>query len=225
MLSMPTPLTLQPIAEYTTPKYPTRLQMAEKPDLLRVLPARWKIRALVAALGIMPIIALSGADQRQQPVIVGSTAPPPYISEEDANRVVTGDLKRYGLQFKPSATNYPDVVAHQEFDRTIRGKPSTSGTLLNTTTVDVQSTAVDAKHHVTLVYLPPVMEGEAGGQFRDGEAIVNSVRVSAYSISQSLHEQHPDQYFVVIRTGMGSAEYIRAQLTDFIAYLKAENVI
>lgn len=126
-------LKVNPVAKYDSPEYPTNAVLDEHPELLKLVPRRWRGNpAVVAALTGMCLLVSThraGAAQEEAakpqariaPIFQhgegrGSfgciaTNPPVVLSEEEARELINEEAKKAGIVFAPDSHIYPQVVA------------------------------------------------------------------------------------------------------------------
>jgi hypothetical protein len=126
-------LKVNSVAKYDSPKYPTNDVLGEHPELLKLVPKRWRGNpTVIAALtGLCLLASAHGAGATQegtaksQPRIApifqhgdgrGSfgciaTNPPVVLSEEEARELINEEAKKAGLVFAPDTFTCPQVVA------------------------------------------------------------------------------------------------------------------
>ncbi len=115
------------------PRYPTRLEVLDSPDLLRKhMPAAWKkLAETTGAVGLLLLansFVLAGEmdtkDGAKKPAIVapifehgegrGATGcvvinPPVFLSEQDAMQVIREEMSKVGVQFAPEKVTMPEI--------------------------------------------------------------------------------------------------------------------
>jgi hypothetical protein len=134
----------KPVRKYAQPKYPTRLEIAARPDLLRRhQPPAWrKWPELTGAAGLLlladaaRIWAADGTPKRGQslaqsnavavvaPIFEhgkgrGATgcivmAPPVFLSEEEALQVIREEMAARGVPLGTNQTTLPGVIVHRQ---------------------------------------------------------------------------------------------------------------
>lgn len=126
---------ITPVKKYKSPNYPIRRIILENPDVLKLLPNRWKNNIYTAtALSTLLMITLSSCENTEKAVIkkgtlekkalvspifehgsgrgsfgCDSVAPPSFISEEEAFQVIQEEAKNYGINFDKSSLDLKDV--------------------------------------------------------------------------------------------------------------------
>lgn len=115
---------IKPVNKYRQPRYPDKLKVLSNPGALKNLPDRWKYNVQVgAALSTLLILTLTACERKGETGPVGvnvkaevapifehgsgrgsfgcvSIAPPAFLSEEEAFKVIQEEGKRYGINFK-----------------------------------------------------------------------------------------------------------------------------
>jgi len=109
-----------PIKQYSNPSFPTRSILDERPELLRLVPKRWQrnpvvIAALAATAALVSNTcgATTPAVSRVAPIFrhgsgrgtfAGDTlTPPASLSEGEARQIIVEEAKRAGLTFSPDS--------------------------------------------------------------------------------------------------------------------------
>jgi hypothetical protein len=113
---------LTPVASYRPPRYPTHDYLLDHPELLRLVPRRWRGNRLVlAALGATTILLTSCKAQESSTGTSGqrcvapifhhgdgrssfgcvAISPPVFLTEDEALQVITDEAKSVGLHFEP----------------------------------------------------------------------------------------------------------------------------
>ncbi|MFL0270013.1 hypothetical protein [Candidatus Clostridium radicumherbarum] len=126
---------ITPVNKYKNPNYPTRRAVLENPEILRLLPNRWKNNIYAAtALSTLLMITLSACDNTEKAVNKNGTlekkalvapifehgsgrgsfgcdsvAPPSFISEEEAFQVIQEEAKNYGISFDKSGLQLKNI--------------------------------------------------------------------------------------------------------------------
>jgi len=137
---------LSPVGRYTEPSYPTRRILDEHPELLALVPKRWRRNPVVLAAltGVCLLLATakSQADTKAKPSTVSRVAPifqhgggrgafgcdainpPVFLSEDEARQVVVQEASKAGIDFRSACKVVPGVPRPipQEYER-MRSKP------------------------------------------------------------------------------------------------------
>jgi len=107
---------LKPITRYAAPRYPTNAYLVEHPELLRLVPKRWRgnkvvLRTLSATIFL--VISCQGQAAKVAPVFVhgagrgtfGCVAinPPVVLSEDEARQVICDEARNAGVEFSDTA--------------------------------------------------------------------------------------------------------------------------
>ncbi|MFL0247678.1 hypothetical protein [Candidatus Clostridium stratigraminis] len=126
---------ITPVKKYNSPNYPTRRDALENPDILKLLPNRWKNNIYAStALSTLLMITLSACGNKETAASVkgslekkslvapvfehgsgrgsfgcDSVAPPSFISEEEAFQVVEEEAKNYSISFENSGKEIRNV--------------------------------------------------------------------------------------------------------------------
>jgi hypothetical protein len=121
---------MKPVRYYAPPAYPTRDYLVEHPELLRLVPERWRHNRIVLAVLSAAAFMLTsckemaeaepgGTPSHVAPIFVhgagrgsfGCVAmnPPVFLSEEEARQVIQEEAKKAGLDFASDALKVNDV--------------------------------------------------------------------------------------------------------------------
>jgi len=122
---------LKPITRYAAPRYPTNAYLIEHPELLRLVPERWRGNAVVlAALGAATILMTATRLDASHPAVKatgshispvfdhgqgkiyysGAAMIPHFLTEEEAAKIVNDEVKQEGLHFiAPEKLPYPET--------------------------------------------------------------------------------------------------------------------
>lgn len=138
-----------PVKRYKSPDYPDRKTVLENPEMLKSLPERWKGNVCVgAALSTLLLFTLTscargtGAGARQEAKVAPifdhgsgrgsfgcvSVAPPSFLSEEEAFKVIQEEAKNYGITFQKDGkelemVNIPVTKYNPTYDGTGEREP------------------------------------------------------------------------------------------------------
>jgi len=159
------------VQRYTDPRYPTREILDVHPELLRVLPSRWRRSAvigtaLVAACGIVAARWGQNAAQaagdpvaKVAPIFqhgeghgsfgCEAVSPPVFLSEDEARHVILDEAKTAGIAFAPDTLrlelDLPVTSLNPSGIEDKKGPATQRGTLLLDGT--------DAKKHISFEYV------------------------------------------------------------------------
>lgn len=121
---------VQPIRRYTSPRYPTASVLDAHPELLRLLPGRWRSNSLVlAGLAATGGLVLTGCRPSWAETFTGelkvapifthgdgrgafgcvAVNPPVFLSEEEARSVIVEEAKAAGITFEADVLALPEV--------------------------------------------------------------------------------------------------------------------
>ncbi|MDF2673838.1 MAG: hypothetical protein K0R09_2103 [Clostridiales bacterium] len=124
---------IKPVKKYKSPKYPIKQAVRNNPELLKLVPERWKKSLYVnAALSSLLIFTLtscregevSGKSQTEKNALVApvfdhangrgsfgcmSISPPSFLSEEEAFQVIQEEGKKFGISFEKEGLNIENV--------------------------------------------------------------------------------------------------------------------
>lgn len=238
---------IQPVTTYRSPQYPTRLQLAEKPDLLRVLPARWKIRAVMAVVGLSgtALGTFRSAQTAEETVpqklpVVARVAPlfplaegyrgelamltpsiPFIIPEMEARAIIEDEAKKAGITFTPdaAAVEIPlPVISKQQNGTSVRSIRKTTVTLDGTDmTRKISYEFISAEDKATWFPNMPLR-----WKADDGVGI-DPVEDFRNGLTQAAPAGTVAVFYNPI---IGhSPERLREQVREFVVWLKAEGVI
>lgn len=125
-----------PVTRYTEPRFPTHAILDAHPELLRMVPARWRNNHAVLTVLASLCLAMTGSKaiaSSANPAKVGHTPipsqvapifehgvghgafgcqavnPPVFLSEEEARQVIVEEGKRAGIFFSPDSITLPDI--------------------------------------------------------------------------------------------------------------------
>lgn len=122
------------VKKYKSPKYPSKEEVLQHPELLRKLPNRWRGNIYVGtALSAVLMLILSGCSDNKEEEAAGDTnikavtapifehgrgrgsfgcdsvAPPSFLSEEEAFQVIQEQAKTYGINFEKGGPELKSV--------------------------------------------------------------------------------------------------------------------
>lgn len=124
---------IKPVKKYRSPKYPVKQAVLDNPELLKLMPDRWKkslyVNAALSSLLIFTLAScrgreLSGTEQTEKKPLVApifdhgngrgsfgcmSISPPSFLSEEEAYQVIQEEGKKYGISFDKEGLNIENV--------------------------------------------------------------------------------------------------------------------
>ena len=125
-------MNIAPLKHYAEPRFPTRRIIDEHPELLALVPKRWRRNPVVLAAltGVCLLLATakSQADTKAKPSTVSRVAPifqhgdgrgafgcvaaspPVFLSEDEARAVIMDEAKKAGIHFAPDAETLPSVA-------------------------------------------------------------------------------------------------------------------
>ncbi|MHB9130904.1 MAG: hypothetical protein ACYDBB_07410 [Armatimonadota bacterium] len=124
---------LKPIKGYTTPSFPTRATLDAHPELLRLVPRRWRENALVLSALTTACLLMSGCrtqsaeaqssntPSRIAPLFIhgegrGAFGGKPlsiatiFLPEDEARAIIQDEAKHAGLAFKPDMQTLKDIA-------------------------------------------------------------------------------------------------------------------
>lgn len=122
---------IRPVQHYTEPNYPIRSILDKHPELLKLVPRRWRgnptVIAALTALCLMTLNHRASADKpsdkppcRVAPIFQHGdgrgafgcemVAPPTFLSEAEARQVIVEEAKRMGIFFEPETRTLKGVT-------------------------------------------------------------------------------------------------------------------
>jgi len=157
---------VRPITRYTRPRYPTQSVLDAQPELLRVLPGRWRRNALIAAgltsccsllllqaerastsplARLAPLFQHGGGDTRG---VIGTSfsTGPVFLPEDEARQVIANELLKSGVSVAPdkpviTGLSIPTVDPKTKKPRKVKASLTMDGE--------------NAKRHIAYEYLTP----------------------------------------------------------------------
>src|ERR1035441_2808503 len=119
-------MNIQPVRGKVNPRYPSSDYLEQHPDLLSVVPERWRqnafvLRVLGGVVGLVLAAQNSASAQQRAPVPPSRVAPiflhgagrgafgcvavsaPVFLTEDEARQVIQQEAKTAGLEFEPNA--------------------------------------------------------------------------------------------------------------------------
>jgi hypothetical protein len=168
---------IKPVRRMAAPSYPTWDCLRDHPELLELVPERWRHNGLVLAVlgGVMSLImasqsqaadqrAASGDASRLAPIFAHgggrgtfgcmTVNPPVFLSEAEARQVVQDEAKKAGLEFAPDALTLHDAMI--PVMPQANGCDSVNGSYnrgLWTKTGDLVLDGYDQKHNVAFEFV------------------------------------------------------------------------
>ncbi len=230
-----------PMKKYKTPAYPDLQTAANNPDLLKKLPSRWENSAAVkTAIAGLAAISLCGCSQRAGSVApifehgagTGSlgcvmVAPPVFMSEQEAMAVIRKEAAAAGITLDdtPDSSGLGAKLEASDEARKIavvfiskddaRVTPDVSSVTSYNMKKRAELTAKklegnSGKYHVGVFYDP-------GADSDEYDKILNRyLSADDRSASMSQYEEEVKAYH---------EENLRAQVKDFIEWLRGEGII
>jgi len=265
---------LKPVKHYAGPRYPTSAYLVEHPELLRLVPKRWRgNKVVLATLGAAAVLVTScqslHVSGKLAPIFVHgegrgtfgcrATNPPVLLSEDEARAVITAEAAKAGLKFDFRGFEIPrahipetDKCSDRMFDDLIRPLKHVQVSRL---TLD----GFDKARRIGYEYVSKddVEEWEYKPNYEDCTGWTDDMRTTAQRLRLGL-EESPDVPTVGIFYDPGmdmhtawnvrnledslkgidpkqdhrssepvrySEELLRAQVRDFIHWLKAQRII
>ncbi|MDO8586681.1 MAG: hypothetical protein Q7T82_06530 [Armatimonadota bacterium] len=253
------------LKSYRDPLYPSRSVLDEHPELLELVPVRWRANPVV--IGALTGLCLMMSAYRSH---AASESPPPacrvapvfqhgdgrgtfgciatnapvFLSEDEARQVITEEAKKAGLAFAPDVRALPNVVASPE--RVFKAGEQGKGPAIVPFTLD----GTDERHNVSYEY----MSASDADPWRPRRSLFEMSSVytrdtltAASQLRGRLITGKAPGYVAVFYDPMTvptlspgaiaegktrrseaqatSAEQLRAQVRDFIKWLKAQGVV
>ncbi len=163
---------ITPVERYTTPRFPTREVLDEHPELLKLVPKRWRGNAVViSALAMACLVGSAGQSEAARkakpgafqvaPVFqhgegrgaMGCVAvnPPIFLSEDEARQVINEEAKKAGITFADDAVILRDFPVPVTDPNAFLHKPEERGpsTQLGRLALD----GVDAKRNIAYEFV------------------------------------------------------------------------
>ena len=214
-----------PLKNYRDPTFPTRQVLDEHPELLRLLPCRWRnkpavISTLAAAsllIGAGTLISTGAANAQY----AGVPVMPLYLSEAEARQVIVTEAKRVGIKFTDTT-------------RTLKGIPL----LVPGNTVkklNLQLDGLDTKRNIGYEFI----SSEDLDSWQLSGKTGNNTNKVARQLQQQLAKSQPKGTYTTFYDPLASGEspaygdsakesakeLLRMQVRDFIKWLKSQGVI
>lgn len=212
---------LEPISQYTTPKLPTRKIVDAHPELLRLLPKRWQGNAAVvtALMGAGLLMQSSGSVLAEQGArLAGDVMITVSLSESEARRIIVEEAKRAGVTF--AADRKTLDISLGSLNTTPQ---STEPEAAATTHITLDGT--NTKLGVSYEYISDIDEKALSAR---GGGVVSSESAAA-AIRAESSKALKGRVLVIPGVETYSREeadrQLRAQVKDFIKWLKAQGVI
>lgn len=212
---------IEPVRRYPHPKLPTREVADENPELLRLLPKRWQtnpavLAALIGAGVLMQCSRPAMAEERG--VLMGKIAPPrAMLTESEARAVVVDEAKKAGIKFEADKETLLLPLA------SLDEGAGTNPCWAESTPITLDGS--DKKHKISYEY---ISEGDLKAlSARRGHAV--SAESVANVIKARGKEDLKENVLAITEVeGLSREEAqkkLRAQVKDFIKWLKAQGVI
>jgi len=243
---------IRPLGTYREPCYPTHTILDEHPELLRLVPKRWRGNPVVLAALTGVCVLLSGCRHdvsagppKVAPIFLhgdgrGTFAgkvlnPPVILPEDEARQVIVEEAKRAGISFSGAA-------------RTVQGLPVPSGfnRQQRTKLVDLRLDGTDAKRNISFEY---VSEADVGAWNTNRlwplgtaqlirKGLVSVKPAGTYAVfydpssrAEPIKDKRGHIDWKAMQTEYKAAAQevarreLRNQVRDFIKWLKAQGVI
>lgn len=211
---------IEPIRHYATPRLPTKDIVDENPDLLRLLPRRWQHNpaVLTALVGTGLLLQSSGSLLAEKATRTMGIMPPPMrMSESEARRIVIDEAKKAGINFSADKKKLNVPI-------TALAAAPIKGNEASDATVRITLDGTDAKRGISFEYVSDV-DARAVSKRIGGIATINSI-TTALTTQSKKHLKGRVLVVPGVRTYQEDADkQLRAQVKDFIKWLKAQGVI
>jgi hypothetical protein len=173
-----------PVRKYKEPKYPDRKMAIDNPEILKLIPERWKNKAYVsAALTTLLMLTLTACESKGTsagspsgkaeiaPIFEHgsgrgsfgcvSVAPPSFLSEEEAFQVIQEEARVYGITFKRDElelTNVklPETKYYLKPENGDKDYKSNGGTINSKRSGNLQLDGHDAEKKVAFEFISTV---------------------------------------------------------------------
>ncbi len=267
---------VRPVKKYAVPRFPTQQILEEHPELLRIVPERWRsnvvvLAALAGACLLLNAGRAAGAMKPVKPPVskvapifihgggVGgygcvAVAAPLYMTEAEARSIIEDEAKRAGISFKsPGRTmSSVDVPVIKQYELVVPRddksnlKPVPAGCQFTKSALALDGT--DAKRGISYEF---VSKADFGEWAKDAQPVSTwlseDLLGSAACLRKGLEKAKPSGRIGVfydpvawgkdivlpgqdVGTSTGDSmkqarEDLRAQVKDFIKWLKAQGVI
>jgi len=213
---------IKPVRLYATPQLPTREIVDENPELLRLLPKRWQHNpaVLTAMVGAGLLLQCSGSllAQDRVPPQGGIKLAGSVLTESEARSIVVEEAKKAGIIFSADKKKL-NVPITALAAAPIKGNEASDAT----TRITLDGT--DAKRGISFEYVSEA-DTKAVSTRIGGIATINSI---ATAVTAEGKKQLKGRVLVVPEVKAYSRKEadkdLRAQVKDFIKWLKAQGVI
>jgi len=213
---------LEPIRKYSQPRIPTSQEAKADPDLLRLLPKRWQTNpaVLTAMIGAGLLVHCSRpALAQERGVLMGKIAPPrAMFSESEPRAIIIDEAKKAGIVFAEDRKMI-DVPVTELAAAPIKGGETSDAT----THITLDGT--EAKRGISFEYVSEA-DARAASKRISGVATIDSV---ADALRDEGKKQLKGRVLIIPEVKAYSVaevdKDIRAQVKDFIKWLKGQGVI
>lgn len=212
-------MNLQPLRRYPQPQLPTHDAAEANPELLKLIPRRWRTNPAVLTAMIGAGLLTQCLAEEQCPPLAGVPAPPTIrVSESEARRIIIDEAKKAGITFAADKKKLNVPV------RALAAAPI-KGHEASTTRTTITLDGTDVKRAVSFEYVTAA-DANAVSKRIGGVATVRSV---AEALKDESKKQLKGRMLVVTETYAydhdEGEQDLRAQVKDFIKWLKAQGVI
>lgn len=226
---------IKPVKHYPEPGFPTRGAIDERPEILMLVPRRWRTNPLVlAAIAAACASGAYGDTKSPNPParLAGVPMPPRFVvlSEKEARQVIVAEARKAGLRFSPDIlkVTLPGTKPNATDDPTPSGREITI-------TLD----GTDKKHNVSYEYvseadlkalkgkgLSPIWSGTPGRAVNYLNAFFPEAKPKGYNRAfTAARDVQPDGPNAERRAKAAAREDLRKQVKDFVNWLKVHGVI
>jgi hypothetical protein len=215
-------LKISPLKYYPEPGFPDHNVLKEHPELLVLMPSRWKARPVVlTALAGASLLLPGCSNKRYLPQggrIMGKVATPSImLSESEARQIIVDEAKHHGIIFKStSRTTHIDVPVSKRDSVNLK------------LTLD----GFDRNHNLGFEYVSQddfskwKKKNLKWGKLASHCDFSTAAKVIRIGLEKSGREKH---YMVVspppTYTAVDAQRNLRQQVRDYLQWLKAEGVI
>lgn len=208
------------VKRYAEPNFPAHSILDEHPEMLHIIPKRWqKNRLLLAALAGVCILS-AGCKKQVRVHLVGAQAMPVFISEAEGRQIVIEEARKAGISFK--ADNLTVRVANPSYKvKSRKIARSINLTLDGTDTKrNILYEYISREDYRQIYHLEPDTDKDMAN--------------AAIELKNELRQGEPGGrhgvFYEPIMYNKASnnkfaQEQLRAQVRDFIKWLKSEGVI
>ena len=207
------------LKQYASPTLPTRDTVNQRPELLKLVPKRWQTNpAVLTALAAGCILPSIGHAEDRAP-LAGDIMPPRMVlPEEDARKIILEVAKKAGVDF---------ALDKRAVSILAPAKPKSKGEK-RVQKVRMKLDGTDRKRSISFEYIAKADIDEWQAKYPGWS--VTGYQPGADSVKKLLVKADKKQRFGVFYDPQSwseerNREQLRAQVQEFIKWLKAEGVI